>query len=256
MIGRVRDRGPRSPQVSRCVIGPPSSSPPPLCRTRCAEKAGALSLNSAPAFLRARDLRSAVRERSKPVIEHCPTCGAETREGARFCYQCGAALRSDASSVPALAGATASTAVPMPLASSPVMAPPTAYPLPPPPPQGAPFFPQSQPPYPLVPRTPFSQRSGMATAGFWLGLATVIVGIALTWLGTIMGLCGLIFSLIGLRETGPRARLPGGPRTGRGLAIAGAVLSVIGMIGSVVLLVYILQNADRFGIQLPRAIGR
>lgn len=96
----------------------------------------------------------------------------------------------------------------------------------------------------------------MATAGFCLGLATVIIGIALTWLGTIIGLCGLIFSLIGLRETGLRARLPDGPRTGRGLAIAGTVLSVIGMIGSVVLLVYILQNADRFGIQLPRPIGR
>jgi len=200
------------------------------------------------------------------VIEHCPACGAETRDGAQFCYQCGAALPADASPAPTLTGATAAAAIPMPFAATPVMAAHTPYssslPPPPPPPQQGlplyppPLYPPPQYPHPLVPGTPFSQRSGMATAGFCLGLATVIIGIALTWLGTIIGLCGLIFSLIGLRETGLRARLAGGPRTGRGLAIAGVVLSVLGMIGSVVLLVYILQNAARFGIQLPRPIGR
>ena len=186
------------------------------------------------------------------MIEYCSACGAETRDGARFCYQCGAALHPDASPVPALAGVAGAGAIPLPLAPMPVMLPQATHSLPVMPPQEAPFFP---PPYPLVPGAPFPQRSGMATAGLCLGLVAVTLGILLTWLGTLIGLCGLIFSLIGLRETGPRARLIGSPRTGRGLAIAGAILSIIGMIGSVILLVYILQNAERFGIHLPGTIG-
>ena len=96
----------------------------------------------------------------------------------------------------------------------------------------------------------------MAVAGFCIGIAAVTIGIALTWLGTIIGITGLIFSIIGIGETNPRTTHPAGPRTGRGFAIAGVILSILGIIGSVLLLIYILQNAERFGIQLPRTVGR
>lgn len=182
------------------------------------------------------------------MTDYCPNCGAETREGARFCYQCGTGLHAEAVAGPAsvTAAATDPTIITVPGVA------PAVIPSVPPPPM--PLFPP--PSYPLMPGMPFPQRSRMATTGFCLGLATVVFGIILTWLGTIMGVCGLIFSLIGLRETDLHTRLAGGPRTGRGLAIAGVILSVVGIIGSIALLVYILQNADRFGIQLPRSIGR
>ncbi len=65
--------------------------------------------------------------------------------------------------------------------------------------------------------------NGMATAGFVLALITLFFG----WLpvaGWITWLLGLIFSSIGLS----RANKIGG--TGKGLAIAGLVISLIGII--------------------------
>ena len=184
--------------------------------------------------------------------EYCPTCGAETREGARFCYQCGAALQADAIAMPA----NLTSPTPLALANAPsgTIAPMMAPIVPPP---SVPYPPYSPyPPYPLMPDARAPQRSRMATAGFCLGLVAVTIGIILTWLGTIIGLCGFIFSIIGIGETNPRSNHPMGLRTGRGFAIAGAILSVLGIIGSILLLIYILQNAERFGIQLPRSVGR
>ena len=110
---------------------------------------------------------------------------------------------------------------------------------------------QLAPPYPPYPVPARPQRSGMAIVGFCLGLATVVIGIALTWVGTIMGIAGLIFSLVGLSETSYRSRIPGGPRTGRIFAIFGAVLSLVGITGSIALLIYVLMHLADFGITLP-----
>ncbi len=63
----------------------------------------------------------------------------------------------------------------------------------------------------------------MATAGFVLALLTVFLG----WipvLGWIMWVLGLVFSIIGLSKA---SKLGG---AGRGLAIAGLVISLLGII--------------------------
>jgi hypothetical protein len=68
------------------------------------------------------------------------------------------------------------------------------------------------------------QRSnGMATAGFILALITLFFG-WIPLLGWLLWLLGLIFSAIGLGNAGKA----GG--TGKGLAIAGLVISLIGIV--------------------------
>lgn len=65
-------------------------------------------------------------------------------------------------------------------------------------------------------------KNGMATAGFVLALVTIFLG----WipvLGWIIWLLGLIFSSVGLAK----AKKVGGK--GKGLAIAGLVISLIGI---------------------------
>ncbi len=181
----------------------------------------------------------------------CPRCRAETRDGARFCHACGTALMPDAPVAAAVAVPTAmATAGGMAAGISPsVVGTPPAAPMPfPYPPQGLHPAPM---PYPLMPSSVAPRQSGKATAGFCIGLVAFIIGWALTWVGTIIGVCGLVFSLIGLRETGRRAVLPSGPRTGRGLAIAGAVLSLLGIALSLAFLIYVLNHLADFGIVWP-----
>lgn len=73
--------------------------------------------------------------------------------------------------------------------------------------------------------------SGSAIAGFVLGLLAVAMCSGLT------APVGIFLSAKGLRET-DRAATP--PKDGRGLAIAGLVLSLVGLIPLLVLLAYIL----------------
>jgi hypothetical protein len=65
--------------------------------------------------------------------------------------------------------------------------------------------------------------NGMATAGFILALLTLFLG-WIPLLGWLMWVLGLIFSAIGLGN----ANKVGG--TGKGLAIAGLVISFLGII--------------------------
>lgn len=73
----------------------------------------------------------------------------------------------------------------------------------------------SQPGYP--PYAPSGGTSGTAIAGFLFSL----LGIPCCWT-CLFPLLGLVFSLIGIAQTGGNP-----PRGGRGLAIAGLVISVI-----------------------------
>lgn len=185
---------------------------------------------------------------------YCPTCGTEPRDGARFCHVCGTAIAPPetnftAAVAPAQGGAGGA------LPGGAVLPPAPAFaqsPLPYPP-GGPPGLPPAYLPYPLVPgiAPPRSVRSGMATAGFWVGLVSIVPGVLLTWVGTIIGITGLIFSLIGLNETRRNAHPAGGTRTGRTLAIWGAILSLVGIALSLAFLIYVLNHLADFGIVLP-----
>jgi hypothetical protein len=111
--------------------------------------------------------------------------------------------------------------------------------MPPPPPPGdqPPFQPYGSPPPGYAPYgQPFtpgpaasSGNSGMAIAGFVLGLVSVVVPCFWFWFLQIPGVLGLIFSILGLKAT------KDGARKGRGLAIAGFVLAVLGILIAVAL---------------------
>lgn len=174
---------------------------------------------------------------------HCPTCGTEVPDGARYCQNCGAEIAGSAAT-------DANVVVPMPAPQMPpqsphVMPAPTA-------PVPSNVYPP--PPYPVVPGHPYQPaRSGKAVAGMWLGIASVPAMI-LSWVGIIIGLLGLIFSLIGLSEI--RRREQSGyaraPSVDRRQAVAGIICSIIGIAASSAFLIYILSHLDDFGIKLTR----
>jgi hypothetical protein len=90
---------------------------------------------------------------------------------------------------------------------------------------------QQQPQFPAAPpQTHQSAGNGMAVAGFVMGLLSIF----LFWipcLGSIFPLLGLIFSGVGISN----AKKPDRNGKGRGLAIAGLVLSLITLIISVLI---------------------
>ncbi len=79
-----------------------------------------------------------------------------------------------------------------------------------------------------VPMAPPS--SGLGIAGFVLGL------LSLTVCGGITGPFGLVLSILGMRETAPGSTPP---KSGRGLAIAGLVLSILGTLMLLAFVAYV-----------------
>ena len=178
-------------------------------------------------------------------MTHCPTCGTEVPEGARFCQNCGADVSGDAGHEAAIAVA------PMAFGTTPAMLPPTA---PPPFAPPVPGYAYPPPPYPVVPGQSYlPPRSGKAIAGMWLGIASV-PGMILSWAGVVIGVLGLIFSLLGLNEVRRRERdFPVAmPSPDRRQAVVGIICSIIGIAASSAFLLYILSHLDEFGIKLTR----
>lgn len=66
------------------------------------------------------------------------------------------------------------------------------------------------------------QGNGLAIAGLILGIVSVFF-FCISFISLLCGICGLIFSILGMR----RAKITG---TGRGMAIAGLVLGVAGLL--------------------------
>lgn len=89
------------------------------------------------------------------------------------------------------------------------------------PPAGAAVY-GSFPPRPVM--------SGMAITGFVVGLAGLFL------CGGLVSPIGIIFSALGLRETGPDASPPA---AGRGLAVAGLVTSLIGLVPLILMGIYV-----------------
>ena len=170
-------------------------------------------------------------------MPYCNTCGAEVPDGARFCQNCGAEL------APSAGGAPMPTALtPLPPPNPP--APQAVYGFSPP------VYPP--PPYPVVPGYAAQPaKSGKAVAGFWLGIVSIPCCI-LSWVGIIIGVLGLIFSLLGLSEAKRLGATTGEPpaRFGYRHASIGIVCAVIGILASAAFLIYLLNNLERYGIKI------
>jgi len=93
---------------------------------------------------------------------------------------------------------------------------------------GAPSQPLGPPQYGAFP--PPLPSSNSALAGFVLGLAGLLM------CGGLTSPFGIWFSALGMKETGPEASMPKG---GRGLAVAGLVTSLIGLIPLLFVLLYL-----------------
>ena len=87
----------------------------------------------------------------------------------------------------------------------------------------------------FTPAAPKQGNSGMAVAGFVLGIIALVP--CFWFFLQIPGILGLIFSIIGLRAT------KNGLRKGRGLAIAGLAMSIIGIVATVGTVIF-LVNSD------------
>ena len=79
---------------------------------------------------------------------------------------------------------------------------------------------------PINPLQPSAHANNMAVTGFVMGLIGITVG--LLCCGPLFDILGIIFSCIGLSQIGKNPK-----QTGKGLAIAGLVLSVFGLTASV-----------------------
>jgi hypothetical protein len=171
---------------------------------------------------------------------HCPTCGTEVPEGARFCQNCGVEIAGNPETEPNVVAPMPAPQMPL---QSPYMTPPPTAPMP------TSAYPP--PPYPVVPGYPYQpHRSGKAVAGMWLGIASV-PGMILNWVGIVIGILGLVFSLIALNEVRQQGRngMVIASNTDRSKAIAGIICSVVGIIGSSAFLIYILSHLNELGIK-------
>jgi hypothetical protein len=79
--------------------------------------------------------------------------------------------------------------------------------------------------------------SGMAIAGFVLSLIGLFPGFWFWWI-QIPAYLGTIFSIVGLNAT------KGARRRGRGLAIAGLVIGIIGILAAALFTIYVYTSED------------
>lgn len=119
----------------------------------------------------------------------------------------------------------------------------------PPPPYGYPAYGQygAHPQYGAPPPPQYSQYpqpatgNGKAVAGLVLGIASIVFCWT-TVFDVVPVVLGLVFGFLGLNQS---SRLPG--RTGRGMAIAGIVCSVIGAALAIALTVWVVRLANDCG---------
>jgi len=84
-----------------------------------------------------------------------------------------------------------------------------------------------------APQVVYVQQPSRKTSG--MSVASLVLGIL--WLGGFGALLATIFGAVGLKQT------KDGQRGGRGLAIAGLILGIVGILGSVVMFVAIAGTA-------------
>lgn len=150
-----------------------------------------------------------------PPAGRCPRCGTRLLPGALACINCDLPIAPTA-----------------PAVSAPTPAAPAAYAAPapppyaPPPPYAAPPSYTAPPSYPAPPAYP-GQGWGPAP---WTtnGLSIASLVLSLLWLVGLGSLLGVIFGVIARRQIRRQ------PQRGEGMALAGLIIGVVGLIGAVV----------------------
>ena len=147
-------------------------------------------------------------------MRFCENCGTQLEDGVRFCPNCGAQVVQQAAQAQLDTQTTAQTAQPETAAQAAVapvsnMTENTA---------GA----QEPLHATVVTQAPAPKTNGFAVAGFVLGICSILFG----WLCcfNITSVLGIVFSIIGLCQIG------GKKGSGKGLAVAGLVLSVLSIL--------------------------
>lgn len=140
----------------------------------------------------------------------CESCGSQVPDGQAFCSNCGKPVAQPAAQPVQPVQQYAQPV--QPVAAQPVYTQPVAQPQP---------VVQVQPtPVVVVQQQPAKRGNGMATAGLVFGILTLVF-CWVPFLNWFLGLLGLIFSIVGV------ARKNVG---GKGAAIAGLILTILGSI--------------------------
>ena len=159
---------------------------------------------------------------------YCESCGNFIPDGQAFCSNCGARVASPAPSAPVQSAAPVAMPVapvaPAPAAVQPIQ---TAAPQPV---YQQPVYQQTiqpvyqQPvyqPVAAVKPIPAKRGNGAAVAGLVFGILTVVT-CWIPFIFYVFGLLGLIFSIVGVAKRNAR---------GKGMAIAGLILSILFSVG-------------------------
>ena len=165
---------------------------------------------------------------------YCESCGNFIPDGQAFCSNCGARVASPAPSAPAAPAAPVQSAAPVAMPVAPVApAPAAVQPIQTPAPQPVyqqPVYQQTiqpvyqQPvyqPVAAVKPIPAKRGNGAAVAGLVFGILTVVT-CWIPFIFYVFGLLGLIFSIVGVAKRNAR---------GKGMAIAGLILSILFSVG-------------------------
>lgn len=180
---------------------------------------GALFCNNCGAKQEVPESSEVQSESQAPVVEtpHCISCGKELKAGAAFCPACGSAQAPAAQQIKPQVQATPApvqAAVSQPVQTQAV---------------------QSQPGQTvIVNQVAQAEKNGIGVAGFVLSIAAIV----LSWvpvLDFILWLLGAIFSVIGIFKKP------------KGLAIAGAVISFLGLI-ILIILIFVVGAIGGFGL--------
>lgn len=173
---------------------------------------------------------------------YCESCGNFIPDGQAFCSNCGARVASPAPSAPAAPAAPVQSAAPAAMPVAPVATAPAAVqPIQAAAPQ--PVYQQpayQQPAQPVYQQTiqpvyqqpvyqpvaavnpiPAKRGNGAAVAGLVFGILTVVT-CWIPFIFYVFGLLGLIFSIVGVAKRNAR---------GKGMAIAGLILSILFSVG-------------------------
>lgn len=77
---------------------------------------------------------------------------------------------------------------------------------------------------------PMQQKNGMAIASLVLGIVAFVLS-CFPIVGLVGGVVGLVLGIMGLKNAGPSAN-------GKGMAIAGIILSALGLVGAIIWMVF------------------